>query len=119
MPAPAQGLYFFDVSLKALTYKLTLLGNEIYYAGVNDDWTFHPLAATATKGVFSGTVTLEKASEWGFKLYLLNGNWELVYGGDKGVLYFKGNGITDDKILAPGTYTLTVDLVKGTYTINK
>ena len=119
LPAPAQGLYFFDVSLKALTYKLTLLGNEIYYAGVNDDWTFHPLAATATKGVFSGTVTLEKASEWGFKLYLLNGNWELVYGGDKGVLYFKGNGITDDKILAPGTYTLTVDLVKGTYTINK
>lgn len=58
IPAPDGGLYFFDVSLKALTYKLTAIGNEIYVAGLNklkdEDWTFEPLPATATGGVYSG-----------------------------------------------------------------
>lgn len=116
-PAPAEGLYFFDTSLKALTYSLTAIGSEIYYSGVNDNWDFHALQATATKGVYTGSITIEKASEWGFKLYLLNGNWDLVYGGSNGAIYYKGNGITDDATLAPGTYTLTVDLIKGTYSI--
>lgn len=116
-PAPAEGLYFFNVSLKALTYSLTAIGSEIYYSGVNDNWDFHALQTTATKGIYAGSITIEKASEWGFKLYLLNGNWDLFYGGSNGTLYYKGNGITDDATLAPGTYTLTVDLTKGTYSI--
>lgn len=116
-PAPAEGLYFFNASLKALTYSLTAIGNEIYYSGVNDNWDFHALQTTTTKGIYSGSITIEKASEWGFKLYLLNGNWDFVYGGSNGAIYYKGNGITDDATLAPGTYTLTVDLIKGTYSI--
>lgn len=116
LPAPEEGLYFFDASLKALTYKLVSLGNEIYYSGVNDDWTLHALAATDTKGVFSGNITIEKASEWGFQL-ILDTAWEYKYGGSDGTLYYKGSNLTEDATLAPGTYTLTVDLINRTYTI--
>lgn len=92
---------------------------EIYYSGVNDDWNFHPLQATATKGVYAGSITIEKPSEWGFKIYLENGDWEQFYGGSDGKLYYQGDGITDDATLAPGIYTLTVDLVNETYSITK
>lgn len=122
IPAPDGGLYFFDVSLKALTYKLTAIGDEIYVAGLNklkdEDWTFEALPATATGGVYSGSITITQPSAWGFKIYLFNGDWNYVYGGSAGKLYYKSNnGITDDATLAPGTYTLTVDLINATYTI--
>lgn len=123
IPAPAAGgLHFFDVSLQALTYKVTAVGSEIYVAGLNklgdEDWIFEPLPVTATPGVFSGSITLTQASDWGFKLYLLDGIWDYVYGGSNGTLTYQGPGITDDATLAPGTYTLTVDLVNATYSIN-
>lgn len=122
IPAPGGGLYFFDVSLKALTYKLRAIGSEIYVAGLNkledEDWTFEPLPAATTSGVFSGSITITQPSDWGFKIYLFDGNWDYVYGGSAGKLYYKSNnGITDDATLAPGTYTLTVDLINATYTI--
>ena len=122
IPAPDGGLYFFDVSLKALTYNSRALGREIYIAGLNkledEDWTFEPLPATSTSGVFSSSITITQPSAWGFKIYLFDGNWDYVYGGSAGKLYYKGaDGITDDATLAPGTYTLTVDLINATYTI--
>lgn len=122
IPAPDGGLYFFDVSLKALTYKLTAIGSEIYVAGLNkldgEAWTFEPLPAASTAGVFSGSITITQPSAWGFKIYLFDGNWDYVYGGNAGTLYYKSNnGITDDATLTPGTYTLTVDLINATYTI--
>ncbi len=121
IPAPAQGLYLFDVSLKALTYQTTQLEDVIYYSGLNDNWdSFSALEATDVTGVFAGSITITKASAWGFKLYLFNGDWNTSFGGSEGVLYYKGNdGITDDQKLTPGTYTLTVDLVKGTYAITQ
>lgn len=118
LKAPATGLYFFDVSLKALTYKLVTIENKIYYSGVNDNWDLHDLNATATKGVFSGSVTIEKASEWGFQI-ILDAAWTYKYGGSNGKLSYKGSNITDDATLSPGTYTLTVDLINGTYALTK
>lgn len=118
LKAPATGLYFFDVSLKALTYKLVTLENKIYYSGVNDNWDLHDLNATATKGVFSGSVTIEKASKWGFQI-ILDAAWTYKYGGSNGKLSYKGSNITDDATLSPGTYTLTVDLINGTYALTK
>lgn len=122
IPAPDGGLYFFDVSLKALTYNSKALGSDIYIAGLNklkdEDWTFEPLPAASAIGVFSGSITITQPSAWGFKIYLFDGNWDYVYGGSAGKLYYKGaDGITDDATLAPGTYTLTVDLINATYTI--
>ena len=116
--APAPGLYFFDVSPATLTYTLTAVGNEIYLSGLNNTWDFSTtLQATATPGVYSGSITITTVSEWGFKIYLIADNWDHVYGGGGGALYYGGNGITDDAALGVGTYTMTVDLINGTYTI--
>ena len=75
IPAPDGGLYFFDVSLKALTYNSKALGSDIYIAGLNklkdEDWTFEPLPAASAIGVFSGSITITQPSAWGFKIYLL------------------------------------------------
>ena len=85
-------------------------------SGANDDWTLHTLTATADKGVFSGNVTIEKASEYGIQI-ILDTAWTYKFGGTDGVLYYKGANITEDAVLAPGTYTLTVDLINRTYTL--
>jgi hypothetical protein len=117
IPAPAAGLYLFDISLSALTYKLTAV-TEVAYYGLNDDWSHYPLTATSTPGVYSGSITITKVSEWGFQISL-NQSWDLVYGGSEGKLYYKGSNIKDDATLGVGTYTLTVDLVNATYSITK
>jgi len=119
LPAPDPGLYLIDTSLKGLTYSLTGVGGEIYVVGLNDSWEFDvPLAATATVGTYSGQVTVSSASEWGFQIHL-DDSWNHYYGGSSGSLYYKGSNITDDANLAPGTYTMTVDLVNGTYSITQ
>ncbi|MCC8143790.1 MAG: DUF5114 domain-containing protein [Tannerellaceae bacterium] len=119
LPAPAPGVYLIEVSTKGLTYELTELGNEIYVVGLHDIWTFDiPLAATSEPGVYSGTITIESASPWGFAIYLFAEDWDRKYGGADGQLYYQGNNITDDATLVPGTYTMTVDLLNNTYTIN-
>ncbi len=114
--APSAGLYVFDVSMKGLTYNLTAV-NSVSYSGLNDDWTgFTPLTATATAGVYETSITISQVSEWGFKIYI-NDNWDISFGGSNGVLTLYSSGITDDATLGAGTYRLTVDLCKGTYSI--
>ena len=123
IPAPDAGLYLIDASLKGLTYNLTSVGSEIYVGGLNkgpnDTWDFNTvLPATATPGVYSGEVTINFASAWGFKIYLVANDWVHFFGGSSGQLYYNGNGITDDASLSIGTHQLTVDLIQGTYEIN-
>jgi len=116
MPAPAAGLYLIDVSLKGLTYQLTSMGSVIYVSGLNDVWDMNTiLAQTATAGVYSGKVTINGPSPWGFKI-LLDTSWNIFYGGSGSNLVYKGSNITDDASIAAGTYTMTVDLVKGSFT---
>lgn len=118
LPAPADGLYLFDISLNDLTYKLTAIGDKIYYSGLNDDWTFHELSATATTGVYSGSINITAASTNGFRLYLLNGDWNTFYGGADGKLTYISGHIKDDATWGTGSHTLTVNLKEGTYSIN-
>ena len=119
IPAPTPGVYLMDVSLKALTYNLTSIENEIYLSGLNDVWDFNTvLSATATPGVYSGTITINAPSSWGFKIYLVADDWVHFFGGSSGQLYYNGNGITDDASLSIGDHQMTVDLIHGTYEIN-
>jgi len=120
IPAPVAGLYLIEASLKNFTYKLTSVGNQIYASGLNDSWAFDvPLTATPVAGVYSGPITINSASEYGFTIYLIADNWNLKFGGSDGKLYYQGNNIKDDASLAAGTYTLTVDLVNQTYSITQ
>jgi hypothetical protein len=119
LPAPAAGLYLIDTSLKDLTYNLTSLGSTIYISGLNDVWDFSvTLAATATLGTYSGPITITGASPYGFQIHL-DTSWNHYYGGSAGKLYYKGSNIKDDASLAAGTYTLTVNVLAGTYTITQ
>lgn len=118
IPAPEQGIYFFDISLKALTYKLTSIGNQIYVTGLDDNWAFTDiLEATSQPGVYSGTFTVAGPSSYGFKIYMENGNWDVFLGGSEGRLLYKGGDIPDSKDWTAGTYTIKVDLLEGTYSI--
>jgi hypothetical protein len=118
LPAPDAGLYLIETSIKNLTYNLTAVGNEIYISGLNDVWDFSTaLTATETPGVFSGDITISSASEWGFQIYIVAGDWVHIFGGADRKLYYKGSNITDDASLAPGVYRMTVDLINATYVI--
>lgn len=120
IPAPTAGLYLIDVSLNSLTYKTTNIANSIYVLGLNDAWLFNtPLNLTTTAGVYKGTITISKASEWGFVIHLVNNNWDVKLGGSGGKLYYLGSNIKDDASLAAGTYQMTVDLINGTYSITQ
>lgn len=120
LPAPDAGLYLIDVSLKNLTYNLINMGEQIYVVGLHDVWEFNvPLAATSTAGVYSGSITINSASPWGFSIHIADGDWDHKFGGSDGKLYYKGNNITDDASLAPGTYQMTVDLINQTYSITQ
>ena len=111
IPAPDAGLYLFDVSLKELTYKTYALGDNIYcYYGIENDNSFNPIASTGTAGEYSGIITLATDSKWGAKFYVENA-WTAFYGGSDGKLYYNGDGI----MLKAGTYTITVNLIDGTY----
>ena len=119
IPAPAPGLYLLDVSLKDLTYNLIGVGNEIYISGLNNDWEiddFISISATQTPGIYSGAITVNTASSFGFQI-LLGKSWDHYYGGSSGNLYYKGSNITDDASLSIGTHQLTVDLINGKYEI--
>ncbi len=118
IPAPGTGLYFLQVSLKELTYATTPVGSEIYYSGFNDDWALHPMTATATPGVFTATVEVTGATPWGFQI-VLDQNWSIKLGGEDGNLRYQGTSSVPNIAFdgAPGSYTLTVDLIHSTYTI--
>ena len=119
IPAPEAGLYLIDTSLKGLTYNLTSVGDQIYVSGLNDVWDFSvTLAATETVGIYSGEITITTASEWGFQIHL-DDSWNHYFGGSEGRLYYKGGNITDDANLSPGTYTFTVNLTEGSYSITQ
>lgn len=120
LPAPQEGLYLFQAWTKALTYKLTALGSEIYYTGLSngteDDWSLHTMQATGVTGEYQATMTIIKPSDWGFQLVLDSG-WEHKYGGSQGVLYYQGENFKEDATLEPGNYIFTVNLVARSYSI--
>ncbi len=114
---PDAGLYVFDVSLSALSYRLIAV-NSVSYAGLNDDWSVTEMQATETPGVYQATVEKTANTPWGVKI-LINENWDLAFGGGSGVLRLYKDGFDGDNDLENGTYTLTVDLCKGTYSYSK
>jgi|AGTN01.1.fsa_nt_gi hypothetical protein len=118
LAAPAPGVYLFDVSLKNLTYTLTGVGDHVYINGLDDKWEFNQtLAATSVPGVYSGSITVNGASSYGFKIYLVQDNWNILFGGSDGRLTYGGNDIPDSNNWSAGTYTITVDLINRTYNI--
>jgi starch-binding outer membrane protein SusE/F len=114
IPVPETATYLIKANTTNLTYSMQKLGDMVYLSGLNDVWNFNTTLAKTGNGIYSGNITVTVKSAWGFKVYIQSGNWDEVFGGSGGTLNYLGNGITDD---APGTYTLTVNLINGTYTM--
>ncbi|MBL4561316.1 MAG: DUF5114 domain-containing protein, partial [Labilibaculum sp.] len=111
--APDPGLYLIQTDLKNLTYSHTEV-TSLSYGGFNDDWSLVQMTPEVVDGVYSGSVTINEASEYGAKLYL-NGEWDYFYGGASGNLSFGADGITDDASIATGTYDLIANIKSQTY----
>ncbi len=110
------GVYAWTVDLKNLTYSTTQY-DAVSCAGFNDDWALISMTADATSASkFTASVTISKASSYGFQIVL--GNWAITLGGEDGKLdSWKKRNITDDQSLEAGDYTLTVDFATMTYTL--
>lgn len=113
--APPAGNYLFDISIGDMKYKLHAV-NSVSYTGLNDDWSLKPMQATDQPCVYTAEVEKSANTPWGVKI-VLNDNWDLFFGGKgtPGELYLYRDGFEGDNDLANGTYILTVDLAKGTY----
>jgi hypothetical protein len=113
IPAPATGLTLIQADVKKLTYSHTAISN-VYYTGLNDDWSLKAFTATSKPGVFTADATINAASPWGCKFYI-DSDWKNFYGGSAGKLAFKGANIVDDATIAAGNYTIIADLISQTY----
>jgi len=88
------------------------LGSQIYIGGLNDKWDFTSTVLNKSAiGVYTGSVTITKASSYGMKIYITSGNWDRYFGGSFNSLSYLGSSITDDQSLAVGTYNITVDIL--------
>ncbi len=113
--AELKGLHFINVSLKNLTYNVIPV-EEVYYSGFNDDWTLYPMTAAGT-GVYTAAVEITSGTPWGFEI-VLDSNWTTELGGEDGNLLLKQGSVQNIPFDgAAGTYTLTVDLINSTYTM--
>ena len=112
IPAPQPGRYLIDVSLTDMTYNLAEV-SEVWYTGLNDDWSLYPM--TLSEGcIYQAEVEKYADTPWGVKI-LLRDDWSLWFGGADGVLRYGWDGFNGDNGLPEGTYVLTVDLAKCTY----
>ncbi len=119
IPSPDPGLYLIEASLSALTYTLSPVGKQIWVMGMDDNYQFDsPLNATETPGVYTGDINIVENSPWGLEIQM-DDSWSHKFGGTDGVLYYKGNNIQDSAVNVPGTYTVTVDLIRMTYSITQ
>ena len=117
IPAPEAGLHMVMADMKNLAYS-TFEVTSVACTGFNDEWALIEMTQDAENpGLFTATVNISSFA-WGFHL-VLNNEWGYKYGGKDGVIYYNGQNMEDDKALAenPGEYTLTVDIVKRTYSL--
>lgn len=123
IPAPGNGLYVVSASLGWMSYWYEMEGAQVTsvsYVGFNDNWDATEMTATETPGVYTATVNITADTPWGMQI-LINGSWDYWFGTrSDGNLTWKvkdnGNPVGID---GNGTYTLTVDICHGTYTLTK
>ena len=120
--APGEGLYVVSASLGWMSYWYEMEGaaiTSVSCAGYNEAWTVTEMTATETPGVYVATIDFTGAP-YGMQI-LINGSWEYWFGTrSDGNLTWKakdnGNPVGID---GNGTYTFTVDICHGTYSLTK
>ena len=118
IPAPEVGMYLMQVSLSSLSYTNTAI-SAVQIAGVGKDsgWELLDMEPAAADGVYTRTIEVADKTPWGFKIYI-NG-WDNWFGGSDGQLRFAAGGCPLDDSYIGSTCLFTVDICKGTYSIEK
>ena len=118
IPAPETGMYLMTVSLKALEYA-NIPVTDVFIAGVGRDtgWELLAMDAGDVAGQYSLSLLVEDKTPWGFKIYI--NDWEHFFGGSDGNLVYNADGCPVDDSYIGTTCLFTVDLCKGTYSIEK
>ncbi|MBQ0074145.1 MAG: DUF5114 domain-containing protein [Prevotella sp.] len=120
--APGVGLYVLSASLGWMSYWYEMEDpiTSVAYTGLNEDWNLNSMTATETPGVYTATVTVTKDSPWGVQI-VLNSNWDYWFGtkADGSLMWKNKDNANPKGISGNGTYTLTVDLCHGTYSLSK
>lgn len=119
IPAPeTPGMYLMTVSLSELSYSNIAI-NTVQIAGVGKDtgWELLDMTPGETAGVYSLAIPVEDKTPWGFKIYI-NG-WDYFFGGSEGILRYGADGCPVDDSYIGSTCLFTVDICKGTYSIEK
>ena len=102
------GLYYVEVNIDELTYKLTPITAIGMIGGFNDWGGDEELTPSEDFLTWTGTLTLTAASEWKFRM---NNGWDLNLGGSFTDLVQNGDNLNSEA----GTYTVTLDLTKLPY----
>lgn len=115
------GLYWCEVNVIKLTYKVTLINSVSMIGGFNDWGGDVEMTASDNYLVWRGGLTLADASEWKFRM---NEGWDINLGADGDT---EPVALTDGQTyeglvnggknfsLAAGKYTITLDLSKLPY----
>ena len=126
---PGTGLYVTIASLKWMSYWYPMTDDSgtpqpitsVAIGGFNASWdSLIDMQATETPGVYTATVTASSANLWGVQIYL-NGSWENWFGthADGTLRWGTKEDGTPATWEAGHTYTFTVDLCHGTYTLTE
>jgi hypothetical protein len=117
IPGADPGLYLLEASLSAMTYQTTAV-ESVSITGIGDNWDLLPLQATDEAGVYTIDLEVTASTPWGYQI-ILNGNWDMKFGGTADQLIYKGDNIALDDSYIGSTWTFTVNLCKGTITISE
>lgn len=120
---PGKGLYVVCASLGWMSYWYPMSEpiTKVSFAGFNDQWDMVDMAPDPDNpGVYTATVTATGDTPWGVQI-LLNGSWDNYFGTqtDGTLTWSKKENGAPKGWTAGKTYTFTVDLCKGTYTLTE
>jgi len=113
------GTYMVTVDFNTLSFSLLEVPQNLYLVGDHNGWNnaTAPAFTKVSEGLFTITQALEASK--GFKFLPVQGSWDNDWGASK---KYNGRIVRDDEnnVDSPGTgtYTITVDFNKGTYSIN-
>lgn len=125
---PGTGLYVTIASLGWMSYWYPMTDDSgspvpvtsVACAGFNNDWNLTTMTATETPGVYTCSVTATGDTPWGVQV-VLNGSWIYYFGTytDGTLRWGKQENGNPKGWEAGNTYTFTVDLGHGTYTLTE
>lgn len=102
----AQDLYWCNVNIDEMTYKLTQI-TSVSMIGEFNGWAGDEEMTSDDYLIWTGTLNAD-GNGWKFRF---NNDWEINLGGSETDLVINGDNLVND----PGTYTVTLDLSKLPY----